>query len=319
MRGESEAQRDHPSYLVGIDGGGTRTTIAIADATGREVHRQTGPAGIVDAQRPAATAEMLAALTRGAAENAGMHGPAAALCAGLAGVGNEEERRVVQEALKASGIAERVEVLSDGETALFGAFGNDPGILVISGTGSVAYGRSESGEVVRCGGWGMVLGDEGAGYAIGKAGLRAALLAADGRGMETVLLPRMLEVLGLPGPAAIPPWTARAPKSEVARLALELFDLAESDRVAHEIVVEAALDLAVHVTALVRRLAPWSAVPRVALHGGAARHPVYRSYVVRVLEQDPAEIEIIEAAPDAVRAAIEYARSEMRNYSSSSR
>src|SRR5690606_5383094 len=113
--------------------------------------------------------------------SAGIPGPVAALCAGLAGVGNRAEREVVERTLASARLAERVCVISDGETALYGAFAGGPGILLIAGTGSVGYARGEDGRVERCGGWGMLVGDEGSGFGLGRAGLRAALRSADGR------------------------------------------------------------------------------------------------------------------------------------------
>src|SRR5690606_18298443 len=126
--------------------------------------------------------EMLTELVREAFAAAGLPGPAAALCAGLAGVGNATERGIVEESLRRAEIAERVMVRTDGETALHGALGGGEGILLIAGTGSVAYGRAPDGRVERCGGWGMVVGDEGSGFAIGRASLTAALQSVDGRG-----------------------------------------------------------------------------------------------------------------------------------------
>ena len=298
------------SYFIGIDGGGTRTTLGISDADGREILRRIGPAGLVDPRRPAATAELLLSLVREAAAAAGLEGPATALCAGLAGVGNATERHIVEAAFVRGGVAERVAVLSDGETALFGALGGGPGILVIAGTGSVAYGRGEDGRVERCGGWGMLLGDEGGGYEIARAGLRAALLSVDGRGPQTQLLPVLLQVLGLAVPEAIPPWISRAEKSEVALLAVQVLQLsAQGDKVALEIVTEAALDLAAHVDALVERLRPWSRPPPIVLHGGVARDPVFSNQILRVLNARPQPVRIVPSAADAVRGALEYARS----------
>jgi glucosamine kinase len=124
-----------------------------------------GPAGLVDPRRPTATAEMLTALVREALAAAELEGPAHSLCAGLAGVGNAAEREMVESALAREGVARNVCVRSDGETALHGALGGEAGLLLVAGTGSIAYGRSEDGRVERCGGWGMVTGDEGSGYA----------------------------------------------------------------------------------------------------------------------------------------------------------
>ncbi|HEX8243346.1 MAG TPA: BadF/BadG/BcrA/BcrD ATPase family protein, partial [Longimicrobium sp.] len=149
------------TVFAGIDGGGTKTTLALADDDGRELARRVGPAGLVDPRDPTATAEMLAELVRDALAEAGLAEKPAALCAGLAGVGNERERRQVEAALAAAEVAGRVRVVTDGEIALDGALGGRAGILIIAGTGSVAYGQAEDGRVERCGGWGMVVGDEG--------------------------------------------------------------------------------------------------------------------------------------------------------------
>ncbi|MEX2582780.1 MAG: BadF/BadG/BcrA/BcrD ATPase family protein [Gemmatimonadota bacterium] len=297
------------AYYVGIDGGGTRTTVGIADESGTELLRRIGPAGLVDAKRPSATVDLLVTLVRDAAGAAGLELPATALCAGLAGVGNATERELVQEALERSGVADRVVVISDGEAALDGALGGGPGILLIAGTGSVAYGRSEDGRVEHCGGWGMILGDEGSGYRIGQAGLSAALLYADGRGAETKLLPGLMEALGLAIPDAIPPWAARAEKSEIALLAVHVLRLADrGDRVAREIVMEAALDLGAHVGALVERLGPWTSTPAVVLHGGVALDPVFSVHVARVLRSCTTPVRLVASRADAVTGALEHAR-----------
>jgi glucosamine kinase len=296
------------TYFVGIDGGGTRTTVGIADRDGCEILRTTGPAGIVDPRHPERTAELLVSLIREAERAAGFTGPAAALCAGLAGVENRAERAVVERALVSAGVATRISVISDGETALYGALGGSPGILVIAGTGSVAYGRSPDGRLERCGGWGMMLGDEGSGFQIGRAGLRAALLAVDGRGPPTELLPLLLDVLGLTGPDAIPPWIGRAPKADVSALAVHVMQLAQTgDSAAREIIVEAALDLAAHVDALVERLSPWDEPPCVVLHGGLAAQPTFAAQVEALLENRRPPLRVAASAADAVSGAIGYA------------
>lgn len=296
-------------YLIGIDGGGTRTTLALADAAGVEIVRRTGPAGLVDPRRPAVTAEMLTEMVREAYDAAGVEGPAAALCAGLAGVGNRAEREVVEMVLVRAGIAERVAIRPDGETALAGAFGGGAGILVISGTGSVAHGRAEDGRVERCGGWGMVVGDEGSGYAVGRAALRAALQAVDGRGPATGLLETLLEVLGLSTPDAVPPWAGRAEKSEIASLAVYALRLSGSgDAVATGIVRAAAAALAAHVSALAGRLEPWSRPVPVVLHGGVASDPAFERHIRNELDRLDLALEIQAAASDAVAGAIQLAR-----------
>jgi len=297
------------SFVIGIDGGGTRTTVAVADQDGAERIRQSGPAGLVDPRAPVATVGVLVSVVRQALRDAGAEEPAAALCAGLAGVGDPESRAVVQHALSESGIAERVLVVCDGEIALDGSFGGGPGLLLIAGTGSIAHGRGEDGRTDRCGGWGMVLGDEGSGYAIGRGALIAALRALDGRGPPTALLDAMMERLGLDDPRAIPSWVGRAQKADVAALVPDVIHLAAAgDSAALAIVDEAAAQQALHAAALVARLGPWSSPPHVVLFGGVYRIPLFRDGVVHALgEAIPAGFVIQQPVGDAVTGAVHMA------------
>ena len=295
-------------FLLGIDGGGTRTTLALADPDGRELARRTGPAGIVDPRHPEGAAEMLARLSRDAIADAGLEGPATVLCAGLAGVGSAEERAAVRRALERAGIAERVVVRADGETALHGAFAGGPGILLIAGTGSVGWGRGEDGRVEHCGGWGMMLGDEGSGFGLARAGLTAAVRGHDGRSPPTALLSTFLHELGLHSVHDLPPWVARAAKSDVAALAVHVVRAAGDDAVAGRLVREGAAGLAEHAGALIERLGPWSGTPAVVLHGGLARNATFAGAVREALAALPTPPEIRQAASDAVAGAVRLAR-----------
>lgn len=300
-------------YLIGIDGGGTRTTLALADEHGAEVARHAGPAGLVDPRRPEHAAERLVQLVRELFAHAGVPGPAAALCAGLAGAGNAEEREVVHSVLASAGVTERVWICSDGETALHGALAGEPGILLVAGTGSIAYALGEDGRVERCGGWGMVVGDEGSGYALGRAALTAALRAVDGRGPETALRAAVLRTLGVDEPDAVPPWAGRAEKAEIAGLSRLVLQLAAADDpVAGKIVRAAAEGLAEHASALLRRLEPWSGAVPVVLHGGVAGDPVYRRFAGQALAAADQRLRLREAAADAVAGAVQMARRMLR-------
>jgi glucosamine kinase len=294
-------------YLAGIDGGGTRTTLVLATADGEELARRAGPPTLVDPRNPLQSAELVIRLLAEGRAEAGLDVRPLSLCAGLAGVGNPVERHQVEEAL--AGVADHVRVVSDGEIALQGAFGDGAGILVIAGTGSVAYGRAEDGRIDRCGGWGLVLGDEGSGYAIGRAGLSAALRAVDGREPETALLARFLEVLGLDGPRSVPPWAGRAEKARIAALAQHVFAIAgDGDMVAERIVSEQAMQLADHVTALARRLGPWSGEVPVVFHGGALGAPFYAAAVRERLDAAPlSRYAVRPAHADAISGALSIA------------
>jgi glucosamine kinase len=293
---------------AGIDGGGTSTTVALVEEGGRELLRVVGPASIVDPRCPERSADTLTQLLRDAMRDAGLTGPVTALCAGLAGVGNPPEREAVRAAFERAAIADHILVVNDGEIALEGAFPGRAGILVVSGTGSVAYGRGEQGWTQRCGGWGMFLGDEGSGYWIGRTALQRALQAEDGRGPPTRLLAMVLHVLELPGPDALPSWAGRVPKREVAALVPHVRSLAkDGDPVADAILQEAAHAIAAHVTALRGRLGVWSGVVPVVLWGGVGRDPGFQHRVGRILASADSAYRIVEPAGDAVTGAIRLA------------
>jgi glucosamine kinase len=295
------------AIFAGVDGGGTKSTLLLSDAAGNELARVSGAAGLVDPRHPEKSAEVIAQLVRMASAQAGLSGAPAALCAGLAGVGNEAERVAVEQAL--AGTAGVVRVVSDGEIALHGAFGGGPGVLLIAGTGSVAYGRGPDGRMDRCGGWGMYVGDEGSGYALGRAALAAVLRCVDGREAETRLLPLVLDVLKLDGPRGIPPWAGRAAKGDIASLARHVLELAAGgDAVALRLVEQQAADLASHVMALAHRLGPWPGDVPVVFHGGVLRSGLYATLVDRNLAQNAHRYQIQPAQADAVHGALAYAR-----------
>ncbi|HEX2187248.1 MAG TPA: BadF/BadG/BcrA/BcrD ATPase family protein [Longimicrobiaceae bacterium] len=298
-----------PRFLAGVDGGGTKTLVALADESGRELARRTGPAGLVDPRHPEVAAQTVASVVREAMRGAGLDAPLEVLCAGLAGVGNLAEREAVRQALLASGVAARVEVVTDGQTALEGALGGGAGILLISGTGSVAYGRGEDGRVERSGGWGMVVGDEGSGFAIGRAGLVAALRSVDGRGPETRLLPLFLELLGVEDVHGIPPWAGRSAKAEIAALATHVIRAAgDGDAVALRLVDDEARALAEHAAALRCRLDPWSGAVPVVFHGGVLGTALFSGLVEQALAGADPSLRVAPPVADAVAGALRFAR-----------
>ena len=206
---------------VGIDGGGTRTTAVATGPDGRVVARAEGEAGIVKVLEPAAGVSILVGLTRRAAAAAGApEAPVAALCCALSGAGREPERVALEAALRATGVAQCIRVTTDAEGAMADAFGTGAaGILLIAGTGSIAWGRDAAGRTARAGGWGFQLGDEGSGYFLGMAALQAVVRAHDGRAPETTLTADVLERTGVGAVEGLIAWTAAATKGDVGALA----------------------------------------------------------------------------------------------------
>jgi N-acetylglucosamine kinase-like BadF-type ATPase len=210
-------------------------------------------------------------------------GPVVAACLALAGAGRKDEQERVAVWAAERAIAKKVLVSGDAEPVLAAASPDSVGIALIAGTGSLAWGRNAAGVTARCGGWGYLLGDEGSGYAIALAGLRAAVRAADGRGPETDLLSRYLCELDLDRPEDIvgAVYAPEMTRQRLAALASVVFELAPSDAAAELIVASAANELSDLVTTLVRRLWTFSDRYTMALSGGVLlNEPTYRERVV---------------------------------------
>lgn len=257
--------------VVGVDGGGSKTRAVVAGSDGRLLGAADAPGSAVRADGVAHSADVISACVRAALRAAGHDDlQPAALLAGVAGVGREGERAALADALEERRIARSVEVTTDAAIALDDAFGDGPGVLLIAGTGSIAYGRAPDGRFERCGGWGPILGDEGGGAWIGRRALNVAAAAADGREPETALLPALLTALDGDRPAALIGWAGRATPADFATLAPIVFRVAaDGDLRANSLLALGVEELVLHVRTLARTLFvdERAAVP-VAFAGG---------------------------------------------------
>ena len=293
------------SVYVGIDGGGTQARAVVVDAEGHELSRVTGGAGIVDARAPDRAADAMAELTMRALEAAGAASPAAVLCCALAGAGRQAQRDAVGNALLARRVARDVIVVGDAEAAMYDAFGGGDGVLLIAGTGSIAWARHGK-NVVRVGGWGMLLGDEGSAYDIGMRSLRAVARAHDGRAVETALTAAVLEHCGLREPTDLIAWTSNASKADVAALApLTLAAATAEDAIALHIREQAVTQLALLVVTATQRVHLTAA--RVVTMGGVLQDDEMQKLLhtrIRALSHDAT---ILERTVDAARGAAQLA------------
>ncbi len=216
--------------------------------------------------------------------------------------------RALAAALSAEWKATIVQVVTDGEIALAAAFGKGPGILLAAGTGSIAFARNSTGELRRVGGLGWRHGDEGSSYALASGALRAVGRAADGRDIQTGLMERLLEATGTDSIEELSQWARTAEHTEVAALAPNVLDAAQAgDLSARDLVQQAAIDLALHVAALLPMFTGESRVP-LALSGGLiqAGSPV-RDLLVEIIRHDMPAVEIGEAAVDPAFGAVRMA------------
>ncbi|HTR80554.1 MAG TPA: BadF/BadG/BcrA/BcrD ATPase family protein [Bacteroidota bacterium] len=247
-------------YVIGIDGGGTKTAGVIADLNGRHLFQHvSGPSNfqIIGAEK---TARVVLSIVRECCRSVGAKPKdVCAITIGLAGVGRPADRKKMLGALRILSSARKFQlrklrVESDARIALEGAFNGGSGIVVIAGTGSVAFGKDDRGKVYRVGGWGRILGDEGSGYAIGKSALAAVCRYLDGRSASTKLT-SMIKTK----------FKFRTSEQIITKVYRNGFDLAlvaplvmeaakKGDLIARDIVESASLELTGHVRALVSKI-----------------------------------------------------------------
>ncbi len=244
------------TIVVGIDGGGSRTRVIVADETGQQLGSADGLGSAVRPGEAERSAQVMERLVHDALASCAMtHVTPKVLCVGAAGVGREGERQALWQALAARELADEVVVHADAAVALDDAFGDGAGILLISGTGSVAFGRAPTGEFGRCGGWGPICGDEGSGAWIGRRALSIVTAATDGREPDTALIGAILTAAEIDDADGLIAWAAAATPSQLAELAPVVVSVADAgDLRANSLLSLAAEELAIHVRTLARRL-----------------------------------------------------------------
>jgi N-acetylglucosamine kinase-like BadF-type ATPase len=174
-----------PVHVLGIDVGGTKTVALLGGHDGRTVATARGPGANFQIARELELQEVLRSVIDEAAAEGGAR--PSAICLGIAGVDRPADADIVRRIVRRIEPGARVLVVNDALIALEAAVGDAQGVVIVAGTGSIAYGRNGRGEAARAGGWGYVLGDEGSGYWIGRLALRAIVRQADGRGRATSL------------------------------------------------------------------------------------------------------------------------------------
>src|SRR3954469_8377178 len=188
-------------HVLGIDAGGTKTVCLLADERGLIVSEGRGPGANLQAAGELEVEKVLHQVMETALGERTTR--PAAVCLGIAGVDREDDRRVVSAIMRRIAPGSRVLVVNDALVALEAGAPGLPGIVVISGTGSIAYGRNALGAAARAGGWGHVIGDEGSGYWIGRQALAAVVREVDGRGPRTELTDDVLAHFGVPNAAGL--------------------------------------------------------------------------------------------------------------------
>jgi N-acetylglucosamine kinase-like BadF-type ATPase len=246
---------DRRSYILGIDGGATKTVALLGDEHGKTLGRgETGSSNYHNIG-PLAASKALRRAARAAQTNANtLRLPDIAVVA-LAGIDSTKHRNVALRFVRSSRIARSTYVVHDSIAALRAATRGQPGIIVIAGTGCIAAGINAEGNYARAGGWGYLVDDEGSAYDIGHKALAAAFRYLDGRGAPTKLAAIFnrrfkVEVLS----DAMNKIYRELTVDDVAALAPLVSSMAPYDNVSRQILNDAGVGLAELVGAVAKRL-----------------------------------------------------------------
>lgn len=274
------------AYFAGVDGGGTKTAIVVVDQDGNEAARDTtttSNAAVVGHDRAVAT---LRQLITGVTQSAGIELPLAGIWCGLSGSDRPEDQVKLRPGLE--DLAVHLTLTNDAELAM-GALPHRVGVAMVSGTGSIAFGRNAAGTRHRASGWGHIFGDYGSGYDVGRKALYHFSAQIDGYGPETSLVPRLTEYWNLAEPYSIinRVYDPKTTKGDIARLSRVVVDEAgKGDEVSRNILRDVANDLATYADAVARKLELGPELD-LALVGGMLTHvEVFRQHVLDRLGED---------------------------------
>ncbi len=262
---------DTQRYVIGIDGGGTKCLGVLVSEDGKEIAReQAGAANLQQRGVEKATVVVKSVVDKLLESLQVSPEQVACIVAGLAGAGREDIRERAEALIKNCWTGVPVRVVTDADVALEGAFSGEPGIVLVSGTGSICYGKNTSGQTARAGGWGHLLGDEGSATWIAIKALKSALLMQDGRLPNGELRSTLSTQLGVEDIADVVPefYRGRITVAQIAELSKLVFDLAGDDHAARQIVLRAGRELGKLVVAVARKLQTDNDILKVALVGG---------------------------------------------------
>ena len=257
-------------YLLGIDGGGSKTDFLICDTELNEVARRiasrSNPNDIgIDALEALLRNNISALLEESGIDKSEL----ASAFAGIAGLTSSDYAKRIRALLSSLLPSAKVDALHDGINVLYGAFPFEDGVSVICGTGSSCFVKREH-EIIRIGGYG-IFDLSGNGYEIGRQGLALALESADGRRKEGVLEQLLHERLGDDFVRALDV-LLKMSKDEIASFAPIVFEACERGDVTARSIIEGNM---LYIATLINRAADYFAGDfKVALAGGILNNPI---------------------------------------------
>jgi len=247
-------------YIIGIDGGGTKTECAVADLSGKVLHRTFGkPSNFLTIGVDAAVKNLFELIEGTLFKIEADFGDVKMLLIATTGAGREEDASVLKSKFNNYTMGEgikikSVKVVSDARIALEGAFSGKAGCILIAGTGSILFGKDKNNVIHRNGGFGRLIGDEGSGHSIGRKGLTAVAKEFDGRGESTLITQLLNKKYNI---SSAPDLIMSIYKNnfDIASIAtLVLSAASEGDAVALQILDEEADELLLHINAVMKKM-----------------------------------------------------------------
>ena len=264
------------AYFLGIDGGGSKTRCVLGDEHSTLAAGSAGACNVMRVGEGCARTSLEQAVHEACTQAGISPHDISGTCAGVAGALRPQMATITRRLLS-NIVSGKIEVVGDMEIAFEAAFGQGPGLIVISGTGSIAYGRNAEGKSARAGGWGHAISDEGSGHWIAVAAIRAAMRARD-RGESSSLLKDMMDALGVStveeltervNASPAPDFASLFPVVLSAAMAPRLQSAADAgDAIANQVLEHAGRELAKLAETVIHRLFPRVGKVRVATHGG---------------------------------------------------
>lgn len=289
------------NFIAGIDGGGTKTVLLCRSLDGTWQERKYFGAFNINAIGK----DSFRSLMEDIASVIESFGTCESLCIGAAGVSNTEMRNIVSDVLNRSKI-KQWSLVGDHEIALAGALDGGCGIIVISGTGSIVFGKTADNNLIRMGGWGHLLGDEGSAYGLSHDAYVAVAQMIDGLGPETSLK----EKLGIKDRADIISYYYSHEKADIASHApLVEQAAAEGDEVAFEILKSNAEKLGNDIVAVAKKLQLETV--KVSFCGGLVTNDtLFKKLLVQYIEETDNNIKCIDPIKDSAEGAVILAKVE---------
>lgn len=296
------------TFFLGIDGGGSKTRCLLGDEDSVIASGSSSASNIVRVGEACAQDSLTSAVHEACVQAKISPRDIARTCLGAAGAVRPEISGALRRIMK-NVIGGDLEITGDMEIAFEDAFGQAPGIIVIAGTGSIAYGRNARGQTLRVGGWGYAISDEGSGHWVGVEAVKAALHACD-RGEDPQILAELMPAVGA---ATFDEFIVRMngdPAPDFSALFPVVLAAAQnSDALALDILHNAGARLAALAHEVTQRLFADEAKIQVATHGGvfASNAEVKESFSQKLKSLVPAVTLLVQKV-DPARGALERAR-----------